>query len=103
VYAGDFVALGQAMIENTEAQGRLHPNLISQDGHRIIDIAREHGVLGWKVNGAGGEGGSITLLCGPVSHEKRAMIRAIEQENPLFKHIPTYLSRYGLRTWEQSP
>jgi len=25
LYAGDFEALGKAMIENTEAQGRLHP------------------------------------------------------------------------------
>jgi hypothetical protein len=29
------------------------------------------------------------------------MIRAIEQENPLFRNIPIYLSRYGLRTWRQ--
>jgi hypothetical protein len=29
------------------------------------------------------------------------MIRDIEQENPLFKNIPIYLSRYGLRVWKQ--
>jgi len=101
VYAGDFVALGRAMIENTEAQGRLHPDLISPDAWRVIEIAREHGALGWKVNGAGGEGGSVTLLCGSLSHAKRAMIREIEEESPLFKNIPIYLSRYGLRIWEQ--
>ena len=28
VYAGDFAALGRAMIANTEAQGRLHPDLV---------------------------------------------------------------------------
>jgi hypothetical protein len=28
------------------------------------------------------------------------MIREIESENPLFKNIPIYLSRTGLRTWE---
>ena len=100
LYAGDFAALGRAMIENTEGQGNLHPDLVSADTHRVIEIAKAHGALGWKVNGAGGEGGSITLLCNAVSHEKRAMIRAIEQENPLFQHIPTYLSRQGLRTWE---
>ena len=100
VYAGDFVALGRAMIENTEAQGRLHPDLISQDARRVIGIAGEHGALGWKVNGAGGEGGSVTILCGSLSHAKRAMIREIEEENPLFRNIPIYLSRYGLRIWE---
>ena len=63
VYAGDFPALGQAMVENTAAQGRLHPDLISQDAQQVIDIAKGYGALGWKVNGAGGEGGSVTLLC----------------------------------------
>ena len=101
VYAGDFAALGRAMIQNTEAQGRLHADLISADAWRVIEIAREHGALGWKVNGAGGEGGSVTLLCGSLSHVKRAMIRAIEAENRLFKNIPITLSRHGLRVWER--
>ena len=88
------------MIRNTEAQGRLHPDLISHDAQRVIGIARDHGAFGWKVNGAGGEGGSVTLLCGPLSHAKRAMIREIEEENPLYRNIPVYLSRYGLHVWE---
>jgi D-glycero-alpha-D-manno-heptose-7-phosphate kinase len=101
VYAGDFAALGRAMTENTEAQGRLHPDLISREAWQISEIAKQHGALGWKVNGAGGDGGSITLLGGAVSSAKRAMIREIEQANPLFQNIPIYLARYGLRTWEQ--
>jgi D-glycero-alpha-D-manno-heptose-7-phosphate kinase len=99
LYAGDFKELGHTMIDNTEAQARLHPALISEDAQKVIAIAREFGTLGWKLNGAGGEGGSLTLLCGARSDQKRAMIRAIEEENPLYKHIPTYLSRYGLRVW----
>ena len=101
VYQGNFDALGQAMIANNEAQRRLHPALISPDADRIIEIAREHGALGWKVNGAGGDGGSLTLLCGNRSDAQRAMIREIEAENPLHKNIPLYLSRYGLRVWKQ--
>jgi len=101
LYAGDFRALGAAMIDNTEAQGRLHPALISKEAARVIEIAGAHGALGWKVNGAGGEGGSVTILCDENSQKKRAMIRDIEQENPLFKNIPIYLSRYGLRVWKQ--
>lgn len=101
VYAGDFAALGRAMIENTEAQGNLHPELISRDAQVVIDIAREYGALGWKVNGAGGEGGSLTLLCPAQSYVKREMLRAIEEANPLYKNIPVYLSRFGLRIWEQ--
>lgn len=101
IYAGDFVALGQAMIRNTEGQRELNAELVSADAQRIIDIARAHGALGWKVNGAGGDGGSLTLLCGDSSHAKRAMIREIEAESPLFQNITIYLSRHGLRTWEE--
>lgn len=100
VYAGDFEALGRAMIENTEAQARLHSSLVSPEALRVIEIARAHGALGWKVNGAGGNGGSITLLGNDLSMAKRHMIREIEQENRLFKNIPLYLSRYGLRSWD---
>ncbi len=100
LYAGDFAALGASMTENTEAQRRLHPKLISADAQRVIEIAREHGALGWKVNGAGGDGGSVTILMRGFSQAKRAMIREIEQERPLFKHIPIYLSRYGVRVWK---
>ena len=88
------------MIENTEAQARLHPDLVSADAGRVIRIAREHGALGWKINGAGGEGGSVTILCGSASCAKRKMIREIEQEGQMFQNIPIYLSRYGLRIWQ---
>lgn len=100
LYKGDFAMLGAAMIENTEAQTRLHPELVNADAARVIEIARAHGALGWKVNGAGGEGGSLTLLCNESSSARRAMITEIEQENRSFQNIPIYLSRYGLRTWE---
>jgi len=99
LYADDFTALGAAMIENTEAQARLHPALISAEAAKVIEIAKGHGALGWKVNGAGGDGGSLTILCGTIAQAKRAMLNTIMQENPLFKNIPIYLSRYGLRVW----
>ena len=101
LYAHDFTALGAAMVENTEAQARLHPSLISPEATRVIEIARAHGALGWKVNGAGGDGGSLTILSGMSATVKRAMLATIEQENPLFKNIPIYLSRHGLRVWRQ--
>ncbi len=102
IYAGDFSELGAAMIDNTEAQIRLHPELVSAEAHAIIDLAREHKALGWKVNGAGGAGGSLTLLLGAESSQKRHLIKRIEEANPLFQNIPIYLSRSGLRVWEAS-
>lgn len=100
LYAGDFEAFGRAMIENTEAQAGLHPSLVSPLARRIIEIAQAHGALGWKVNGAGGDGGSMTLLGGASPSRRRAMMRAIEEIDPVIRHIPTYLSRMGLRVWE---
>ncbi len=102
LYAGDFGGLGAAMIENTEAQGGLHPALVSADARRVIEIGRAHGAVGWKVNGAGGEGGSLTLLCGARSDAKRAMLAAIEAEDKRFRNIPIYLSRHGLRVWRRA-
>lgn len=99
--AADFGALGQAMIANTQAQERLHPALIGLEVRRVIEIAHAHGAAGWKVNGAGGEGGSITLLGNANAQARRAMLREIEAENPQFKNIPITLSRSGLRVWTQ--
>jgi D-glycero-alpha-D-manno-heptose-7-phosphate kinase len=103
LYAGDFPGLGRAMIDNTEAQARLNPALVGTEASRVIAIAREHGALGWKVNGAGGAGGSITLLCDEHSPRKRALLRAVETDHPAFRHIPTYLSRHGVRVWTVAP
>jgi D-glycero-alpha-D-manno-heptose-7-phosphate kinase len=100
LFAGDFAALGRAMTQNTDAQRALHPSLVSADAETVITIAREHGALGWKVNGAGGEGGSVTLLCGASASERRALLRALPQANPLLQPIPIYLSRSGLRVWD---
>jgi D-glycero-alpha-D-manno-heptose-7-phosphate kinase len=100
LYSGDFNTFGRSMIENTEAQYELNSSLVSNNSMEIIEIAKQCGAIGWKVNGAGGEGGSITILCGEKSSHKRDMINEIEKANPLYKNIPVYLSRFGLRTWD---
>jgi D-glycero-alpha-D-manno-heptose-7-phosphate kinase len=100
IYAGDFAAFGQAMRDNTAAQAELHPALVNADARELIALAQEYGAIGWKVNGAGGDGGSITLLCGESASARRSLLRTIIQANPLFAPIPIYLSRFGLRVWE---
>jgi D-glycero-alpha-D-manno-heptose-7-phosphate kinase len=95
--AADLAALGRAMIDNTEAQARLNAALVGSQARQVITIARDHGALGWKVNGAGGEGGSITLLCDGDASRRRALIRAILGASPAFRRMRTSLSRSGLR------
>ena len=60
--AGDLDRYGAALSGATEAQRGLHPALVSDDADGLIELAREHGALGWKVNGAGGSGGSLSVL-----------------------------------------
>ncbi len=97
ILAGDLEALGRTMDANTEAQARLHPDLVGGDARRVIERARAKGAGGVKVNGAGGEGGSLTLLAGPRPHEREAMIEAVLGESPLFRHLPVRLCPHGLQ------
>jgi D-glycero-alpha-D-manno-heptose-7-phosphate kinase len=97
---GDLERLGRAMVENTDAQARLHPDLVNADAHRLIRLAATHGAMGWKVNGAGGDGGSVTLLCGPDAHAKQGLLEALRRSSAGFEVIPICLSRDGLRAWE---
>lgn len=100
VYASDFPALGQAMTDNTTAQHTLHPALIGTEACELIELAQHCGAIGCKVNGAGGEGGSVTLLCSASASQRRSLLRSITEANPLFQPIPIYLSHTGLRVWE---
>lgn len=102
LFDGDFARFGRHMIDNVEAQAALHPALVSRAARDVIALAEEHGAVGWKVNGAGGEGGSLTVLLGPRSENKRAFIDALPKADPSFRAIPLYLSRMGLRRWMTS-
>jgi D-glycero-alpha-D-manno-heptose-7-phosphate kinase len=97
--AADMGALGAAMIENTEAQARLHASLVSGEAQQVIEVARAHGAVGWKVNGAGGAGGSITLLGGDDAGAQREMMRQIARADSLYQNIPIHLSREGVCAW----
>jgi D-glycero-alpha-D-manno-heptose-7-phosphate kinase len=98
--AGDLDGFGKAMQANTAAQAELHAGLIGADAQRVIDIARAHGAAGWKVNGAGGDGGSLTILGGPSLAAQRTMLHEIEAENAAFRVIPIRLSVEGVRVWQ---
>ncbi len=103
LYAGDFETFGKAMVENTEAQYDLDHDLVGPKHKKIIEIASQNGAIGWKVNGAGGFGGSVTLLSGNSRVEKRAMINKVLQGNSSFREIPINLCPFGLRVWQSYP
>ena len=96
---GDWDALGRVMIDSTDAQAALHASVVSDDARRVIAVAEANGALGWKVNGAGGEGGSLTLLCGAGADARRTLAGAVD-ETERASVIPIRLSAEGLRLRE---
>ncbi len=99
VLAADFPALGTAMRRNNDAQARLHPDLVGARATAVIDIAAAFGSLGWKVNGAGGNGGSVTLLADSDPARKSHLVEALQASDSRVRVIPTSLSHAGLRVW----
>lgn len=97
VVAADFPALGKAFRRNTDAQASLHADLVGPAAQRAIEVAAANDVLGWKVNGAGGDGGSITFLCQAGAGNRRDLERALQVADPGFRIVPTSLARSGLR------
>ncbi|MDH3706809.1 MAG: GHMP kinase [Acidimicrobiia bacterium] len=95
IEAGDLDGLTAAMRRNTEAQRWLHPELVSPLADAVIDRARAAGARGWKVNGAGGDGGSLTLLSTDRDVRQRVDV-AVRAAGPGVKVMSAYLGG-GLR------
>lgn len=92
--AQDLAAYGRALAENTACQAALHPALVNPAARRLIELAQNYAALGWKVNGAGGEGGSLAILC---NEAPAALAAAIRQADPAFVLIPLRLSPHGVQ------
>jgi D-glycero-alpha-D-manno-heptose-7-phosphate kinase len=96
VLARNLSKLGQAMIANTEAQKGLHRELVGEDATQAIAVAGAQGALGWKVNGAGGDGGSVTFLSATpdVKEELEQRLAAVD---PRYRVLPIRISVAGLQ------
>jgi D-glycero-alpha-D-manno-heptose-7-phosphate kinase len=94
VLARDLDAFGVAMTDNTEAQRSLHPGLVGVDADRVVEMAVARGALGWKVNGAGGDGGSVTILSA-TGADSDAVRKATARLDPRYRAFPVRLSATG--------
>jgi D-glycero-alpha-D-manno-heptose-7-phosphate kinase len=95
VLARNLDAFGEAMISNTEAQKSLHPELVGVDASRVIEVAAAHGAMGWKVNGAGGDGGSVTILSA-TQERKEALEHGVAALDTRYRVLPIRVSTAGL-------
>jgi len=62
-------------------------------------VARRYKASGWKVNGAGGRGGSITILANRDDGLKRKMLLAIAALGKGIRPLPASLSPGGLEAY----
>jgi D-glycero-alpha-D-manno-heptose-7-phosphate kinase len=62
--SGDVDAWAAVLTRSTGVQAELHPGLVGPAHQAAIDVAATLGAAGWKVNGAGGSGGSLTVVAG---------------------------------------
>jgi len=95
--AGDLKAFGEAMIRNTEGQANLNPALVSLKAVQVFEIAKRYGALGWKVNGAGGDGGSVTILSGGDENAQKEMLAEIAAMGEGVRNIGIRLDPSGMR------
>ena len=95
VVARDLAGFGAALVANTGAQGDLHPGVVGRDALVVMEAARRLGALGWKVNGAGGDGGSVTVLS-PNKQTRQEFDRWVHRYRR-YRLIPVELTSDGLR------
>lgn len=95
VLARDLAAFGEAMIANTEAQKSLHPDIAGVDARRVIEVAAAQGAIGWKINGAGGDGGSVTMLS-DSRETKDSLEEHVAMLDTRYRILPIQVSAIGL-------
>ena len=94
---------GKAIQRNLQAQRDLHPDLVGKSASQLIETAFKFGALGAKVNGAGGDGGTVTILSNSDPVTQREMVKAITQQDPTITTIPTRINLTGVRRWSLTP
>lgn len=93
----DLASFGEVMIQNNECQRSLQAELISEEADSAIQVAKKYKALGWKVNGAGGKGGSLTILSSKEESLKKKMLKEINSLGKGIKSIPISLVFSGLK------
>jgi len=97
---GDLESYGEVMVENNECQRSLFGGLVSKEADAVIAVAKKHKAPGWKVNGAGGKGGSLVILANKDDGLKRRMLQEIVALGKGIRPLSASLSSTGLEAWE---
>jgi D-glycero-alpha-D-manno-heptose-7-phosphate kinase len=96
---GDLESYGRSMIRNNECQRALYAGLIAREADLVVKVAKRYKASGWKVNGAGGRGGSMTILANGEDELRRRMIKKINGMGGGIRIIPVSLAASGVEAW----
>jgi D-glycero-alpha-D-manno-heptose-7-phosphate kinase len=83
----------EVLAASTEAQRDLHPGLVGAAHQKAIEVAQGCGASGWKVNGAGGDGGSLTIVAAPDGADR--LVVALADVDPMWR-FPSLAPSSGL-------
>jgi D-glycero-alpha-D-manno-heptose-7-phosphate kinase len=102
--SGDLDRWAGILTRSVDAQEALHPALVGPRHRAVIDLAHRLGATGWKVNGAGGEGGSLTVVLGdhPTSATMRELAEAVSRLDPTWP-VLQLAPAPGLRVSRRGP
>ncbi|MBN2152170.1 MAG: hypothetical protein JW839_12035 [Candidatus Lokiarchaeota archaeon] len=96
IHRCDIERVGEIMGKNWAAQKALHERIATPRIAELERIAREHGALGFKVNGAGG-GGSAVILS--ATGKEYALKRDVVGAG--FQILPFKFNFTGLQVWQK--
>ncbi len=84
---GDIDAWAGVLRAATEVQAELAPGLVGAPHRAAIAVAEAAGAAGWKVNGAGGDGGSLTVVAGAGAGAASAdeLAEALRRVDPIWE------------------
>lgn len=94
---GDLGEFGLSLTVAHEAISSLHGGLVGDSARELESLAREHGARGWKVNGAGGDGGSMAVL-GPADPGADAALVAALVARPGWQLVDAPIAAQGVTT-----
>lgn len=89
----DLHGFAEAMLENAHAQLNLHPDVVGPASD-AVELAKSCGALSWKVNGAGGDGGSLAVLHESV--DARYAFENMVEKTGRWRVLPLRTSSSGL-------
>ncbi len=90
----EVAGFGKYMTECWDAQKKLHPDMTSKTIDKLEKICKDFGVLGFKVNGAGG-GGTATVMS--KAGDKFFLEKKLLEEG--FKILPVKINTKGVEVY----